>query len=417
MRRRRTERPAGLLRRPGFRLYLGGHTISQFGDWMQSWATAWLVWELTHSAMSVGVAIGVRHAVTCVCSPVGGWLADHVAKRALLISALAMLAVTSAGLGLLTATGQVTALAVYVAAGFSGGLSGLTVPVRQSFATELAGPERAYQAASLSVVGNQAGRFIAPGAAVVITYAWGVGSCFLMNALTYLANLVAVWRIDGRTRNSSASRTSRRALVGLRHIADTPALWLSIVASALICNLVVFESLLTAIAGRVWGGTVHTYAWLTGATAAGALVGAVWAGLHEPRLRRLTAQAAALGVSQLLAALIPIWWSVLWLQLAALLLASVFVVSFGTGALATVQGHASEALRGRVLGMRSMVVAPFCTPLVGWLADETSPLVGLLVGACAAVAVALMLAIALARLGEFPSISPADGDRAGGDGG
>nr|MBP7693774.1 MFS transporter [Anaerolineales bacterium] len=60
------------LRHRNFRLYFGGQLISVAGTWMQSVALGWLVYQLTHSELTLGL-VGFASAIPALLiSPWGG---------------------------------------------------------------------------------------------------------------------------------------------------------------------------------------------------------------------------------------------------------------------------------------------------------------------------------------------------------
>ena len=48
------------LRRRNFRLFLAGQLVSNLGTWMQNVALAWLVLQISHSPLDVGVVSAVQ---------------------------------------------------------------------------------------------------------------------------------------------------------------------------------------------------------------------------------------------------------------------------------------------------------------------------------------------------------------------
>src|SRR2546426_2155062 len=81
----------GALRHRDFRVFWIGQLVSQIGTWMQSVAQAWLVLELTHSPLQLGIVSALQFTPVLLLSPIGGALSDRFAKRrVLLVSQTAM---------------------------------------------------------------------------------------------------------------------------------------------------------------------------------------------------------------------------------------------------------------------------------------------------------------------------------------
>src|SRR6266700_280638 len=95
------------LRHRNYRLFFFGQMISQIGTWMQTTAQAWLVLELTHSALLLGLVGVLQFLPLMVLSLFGGVLADRWPKRTLLLVAQSVALVQATILWLLVVTGTV----------------------------------------------------------------------------------------------------------------------------------------------------------------------------------------------------------------------------------------------------------------------------------------------------------------------
>src|ERR1700681_4805835 len=73
------------LRHRNFRLFWFGQLISLTGTWMQSIGQAWLVLELTHSALLLGLVGALQFLPVMLLSLFGGVLADKWPKRKVLL--------------------------------------------------------------------------------------------------------------------------------------------------------------------------------------------------------------------------------------------------------------------------------------------------------------------------------------------
>ena len=73
------------LRHRNFRLFFSGQSISLIGTWMTRVATAWLVYQLTHSALLLGTVSFVGQIPTFLLAPFAGVLVDRLNRRHVLI--------------------------------------------------------------------------------------------------------------------------------------------------------------------------------------------------------------------------------------------------------------------------------------------------------------------------------------------
>jgi MFS family permease len=149
-----------------------------------------------------------------------------------------------------------------------------------------------------------------------------------------------------------------------------------------------FEVSLPLLARDTFGGTSITYSWLIGALGAGAVIGGLYAA-HSQRtgLRRLTRAAAAYAVAVGLLAAAP----TLPAAVAACVLTGAASVVFLTTGNSTIQLTSDPAYRGRVTALWSLALVgstPIGSPIIGALAQLTSPRWALVLGAAACVVAA-----------------------------
>ena len=221
----------------------------------------------------------------------------------------------------------------------------------------------------------------------------GVGPCFLINALSFGAMIVALWGMDPRALDTPEPAPRRRGDLrsGLAYVRRTPALLIPLAMMALVGTLSYnFQILLPLLADFTWHGTATTYALLTTAMGVGSVLGALAAGARgRVDSRLLVWAAAAFGVLMLAAAAAP----TLPLQIAALVPLGMVTVTFAAGVNSTLQLAVDPAMRGRVMALYSVVFlgsTPIGAPLVGWLAGAAGPRAGLVVGALAALLAAAL---------------------------
>src|SRR5215208_6513242 len=72
------------MRHRNFQLYFGGQLISNIGTWTQIIAQGWVVYQLGHSEVTLGLVAFASAIPTLAISPWGGVLVDRVSRRNLL---------------------------------------------------------------------------------------------------------------------------------------------------------------------------------------------------------------------------------------------------------------------------------------------------------------------------------------------
>ena len=385
---------------PNYRRYFTGQVISISGNWMQIVAEMWLIVQLTGSGVSVGVTAAFQFLPMLLFGAWGGLLADRVPKLRLLKYTQALMAVPAITLWALTATGDIAPWMVFGLVLARGSVLAIDNPARQAFVMDLVGPERIVNAVSLNSVVVHCSRIAGPAAAGAVIAIFGVSLCFAINALSFVAMLVALSRMDRSALMTSvpAQRARGDVRLALRHVRATPALWIPLAAMVLVGTLSFnFQVLMPLLAHSTWHGTATTYAAMTMAMGIGSVSGALLTStLRSVSSRLIVGAAAAFGVFELLAAAAPS----LPLQIAALVPLGAVSVTFAAGVNSSLQLAASPEMRGRVMSLYSVVFlgsTPIGAPLVGWLAEVVSPRAGLALGGVAALVAAAGARAAYAR--------------------
>lgn len=390
---------------PNYRRYFGGQVVSITGNWMQTVAEMWLVVQLTGSGVSVGPTAGLQFLPILLFGAWGGLLADRVSKRRLLMITQSLMALPALTLWALTAGGNVEIWMVYALVFARGAVNAIDNPARQSFAIEMVGADRVVNAVALNSVIIHTARILGPAAAGGVIALFGVGPCFLVNAISFGAMLLALKAMDPeRLHTPEVAARARGQLRGaLRYVARTPSLRIPLAMMAVVGTLSFnFQILLPLLASFTWHGTAATYTALAVAMGVGSVAGALAAGARGrvgPRL--LIAAAAAFGVAELLVALAP----TVELQLLALVPLGAATVTFAAGINSSLQLAVEPSMRGRVMALYSVVFlgsTPIGAPLVGWIAEVAGPRAGLVVGAAAALAAAVGAKVAFERVRPAP---------------
>jgi MFS family permease len=376
------------LRIRNYRLYFTAQLISVSGTWMQTVAQSWLVLRLTGSGVDLGIVVGLQFLPMLLFGPVGGLVADRINKRRLLYLTQAGGGVLALVLGILVVTHEVQLWQVYVLAAMLGMVNVFDNPARQTFIMEMVGREDLPNAVSLNTVVMNASRVVGPAIGGVIITLVGLGVCFFVNAASYIAVIVGLSMM--RSAELHPTGTVRRAKGqirdGFRYVWRTPSLRNTLLAVAVIGIFAYnFTVTLALLAKDTFHGGAGTYSVLTACMGAGAVVGGLLAA-HRARPTPRLLQVLALVFGGLLGAvaLAPT------LATAAVLIVFMGAASIGfiATANASLQLGADPAMRGRVMALYAMAflgTTPIGAPLVGAIAQWTSPRISLLVGAVATI--------------------------------
>jgi MFS family permease len=376
---------------PNYRRYFAGQIVSLSGNWMQTVAEMWLILELTDSGIAVGATAALQFLPMLLLGVWGGVLADRWPKRRLLIATQATMAVPALGLWALTASGAVEPWMVFALVLARGMVTAVDHPTRQAFVIEMVGSDRIVNAVGLNSVLIHSARIFGPAGAGLLIATVGIAPCFLLNAATFAAMIVALRAMDPRLLAQPAKPERDQGGVGaaVRYLRGEPRLLIPLAMMALVGTLAFNFQVLLPLLGRfAFEGGALAYTALAIAMALGSILGALATGARgRVSERQLVASCAAFGTCALLAAAAPS----LALAMAALVPLGAVSVSFAAGVNSTLQLGASAAMRGRVMAIYSVVFigsTPIGGPIVGGLAELAGPRAGLVLAAVAALAAA-----------------------------
>lgn len=386
------------LRTRNYRLYFTGQVISATGTWMHTVALGLLVLSsrLHGNGLDVGVVIALQFLPILLAGSWGGVVVDRTDKHRLLFVTQSASGVLALALALLTAFGAVTLAEVYVVAGLFGVVNLFDNPARQTFVSEMVGRELLPNAVSLNSVVMNAARVVGPAIGGVLILTVGIAACFLFNAASYVAVLVALSRMRRSElhRAPAVVRAKGQVRDGLRYVWSTPSLRRPLLAMAVVGVFAFnFPTTLPLLAEGTFHGGAGTYSALTAAMGTGAVVGGlVVAHRSRPSETLLSVIGLAFGLMLLGVAVSPTEA----VALGALVVMGFCMIAFIATANATLQLTADPSMRGRVMALYATAFlgsTPLGAPLVGWIADATNPRVSLIVGAAAAMAASAPLAL------------------------
>ncbi|MER7047408.1 MFS transporter [Streptomyces jumonjinensis] len=390
------------LRIRNYRFFAIGALVSNTGTWMQRIAQDWLVLTLTGSASAVGITIALQFLPMLLFGLYGGVLADRLPKRRLLLVTQSAMAVTGLVLAALTITGRVEVWHVYLTAFALGLVTVVDNPARQTFVSELVGPDQLANAVSLNSANFQSARLVGPAVAGVLITAVGSGYAFLFNGLSFLAPIAALLLMRPAELHHAerAPRGKGQLREGLRYVSAHPELIWPIVLIGFIGTFGFnFPIWLTAFVHDVYDAGASTYGLLNALMAAGSLVGALLAARRgTSRLRILVGAAVLFGILEIVAAFAPAFW----VFALAMVLVGMFGLTVNVTANSSIQTATDPAVRGRVMSLFMMVFVggtPLGGPLFGWITDAYGPRVGLALGGAISLAAALGVGAMLARAG------------------
>ncbi len=370
-----------------YRVWFIGALVSNVGAWMQATALSWVVLtQLTdNDAAAMGITMALQFAPPLLLVGVTGWVADRFDRRRLLFLTQSSLLALGATIGVLILVGVMTLPLMYVFAFALGMVAAFDNPTRQAFVSDLVARENASNAVALNAASFNSARMIGPAAAGIVIVAVGTGWVFLVNAVTFLAMIVALRLIRPgelvpRVRTPGANRLAD----GFRYVRRRPDLMVTFVLVFLLgafgMNFPIFASTMALEFGQDADG----YGLLSSILAIGSLTGALLAARRErARIRFVIVGTGLFAVAAAISAVMPSYWT----YAATLMLTGFAVVTTMTTANGYVQTTTDPALRGRVLALYMAILmggTPLGAPIVGYVAAHAGPRAAIWLGSGAA---------------------------------
>ncbi|MFJ8083480.1 MFS transporter [Streptomyces sp. NPDC096205] len=385
-----------------YRLFFLGQAVSNIGTWMQRIAQDWLVLSLTGSATAVGVTTALQFLPMLLFGLYGGVLVDRLPKRPTLLVTQTAMALTGLALAALTITGQVQVWHVYVAAFAVGLATVVDNPARQSFVTEMVGPDQLQNAVSLNSANFQSARLIGPAVAGLMITGVGTGWAFLLNGLSFVAPIAGLLLMRARELHAveRAPRGKGQLREGLRYVSGRPELIWPIVLVGFVGTFAFnFPVYLAAFVDDVFHAGAGTYSLFNTLMAVGSVAGALLAARRgTARLRVVSTAALLFGLIEVVAAGAP----TLWMFAALMIPLGLFGMTINVTANTSLQMATDPVMRGRVMSLYMMVFlggTPIGAPIAGWITDTYGPRAGLAAGGAVAALAAAVIAVILARTG------------------
>lgn len=268
------------LRSRNYRLFFIGQTLSLIGTWMQTLAMSWLVLRLTGSAVMLGTVALASQIPMLISAPFGGVLSDRVNRRRLLILTQSLALAQAAVLAALVLAGLIQTWQILVLSACLGIINAFDMPNRQAFVPELVEDRKDLSnVIALNSAQFNLARLIGPAIAGAMITLVGEGMCFLLNAISFVAVIVAV--IMMRVPHDRHTVTSQHPLAEL--VSGARYAWQLLPVRSLLALIAVVgcatgalqQVFLPVYAKQVYDGNSLTFGVMLAAVAVGALAAAL----------------------------------------------------------------------------------------------------------------------------------------------
>jgi MFS family permease len=390
-----------------FRIYSVGQLVSLTGTWMQSIALSWMVYQMTGSALTLGIVSFASTVPVLLLSFFAGAVADRYDRKRIIMIAQCIEMLQAATLAVLVITNQLTVPLVIILAVLLGLCSAFEMPARQTFVPALVKDSEMANAIGLNSALLNGARMFGPALAGVVIGLFGASTCFILNAVSYLVAFISLYFISAGSKKPIENKkpvpqTAQRLWQILKESEAVDILYLTAAISIFGFQ---FNVLMPAIVGSLLLGDAQQLGLITAGMGVGSLVGSLLIASRGSRIN--IKRWLGFGLLGLTAAIATIGWSHSFaVSLAAAAVAGFcFAFHFG-GSNYTIQMSIPEEVRGRVMGIYTFFVvglAPFGALMAGWLASNfgLTPTISLSALGCGVAAM-----IYLRRVKANPPVKP-----------
>jgi len=371
-----------------FTRYIIGEAISMTGTWMQAMAHSWVVVGLTTSAVMLGWLNLAGGIPVLALSMVGGLFADKYDKRAILQICQVVQIFFSSFIGYLVAQGSIQIWHIIVTSFISGIFVAFEMPAASAIVPELVGKANVAKAIAFDRAVFHGTRLIGPAIAGFIVGHYGASFAYYINAISFLALMIALLTLPKRPKGTEAQEEKRKHGIGegFRHVFnDRPSFaMILLMATNTVFVFPVMIILLPLYAKYTLHLEPQQLGWLMLSSGIGSLTGSITVPFVKHKWRP---NLIILAVTLICTALFSLSRADIFLWAAGSLVCLALGVSTLIGiSNIVIQERAPEEIRGRVSAVASLSffgLLPFAGMVTSVLADVWGMRPTLLTSACA----------------------------------
>jgi MFS family permease len=317
-----------------------------------------------------------------ILGPIGGVINDRYSVHRVAVWTQCAALAQALLLALLALTGWIQPLHIILLGIALGVVYAFDMPARQALVHRLVDTEDLANAVALNSSMINAARIVGPALAGLVVARFGEGICFVINAASYVATIVALLKMkfaEPPRRDATVTSISRSLIEGYRYtMAITPIRDLLILLGVVGVMGMPYMTLMPVFAAQVHGSGADTLGIMFGAVGLGALTGALFLAQRKNIIglgRVIVFATLGFGVGLVCFTVSQTFWLSLLLLVGVGYGWMVLIAASNT----VLQTLADNQMRGRVMSLFSMMLvgmAPFGSLLAGWAADQVgAPLV------------------------------------------
>jgi MFS family permease len=366
------------LRNPNYRYFYWGQTVSLTGTWTRTAALGWVAFQFTHSEFLLGIVFMLNSLPIFLFAVYAGSLADRIPKIRIFTFTSWFSLLSSLTLAVMLFRGPVHIAYLMIFSTLWGTATAFEMPSRQTLMVELVGKKDLVNAIALNSAMVNSTRVIGPAVGGLLLASFGAAWCFLLDAMSYLAVLYAIHKIQLPASHYAPKKIKadwKYIFEGFKYLKTNTTI-AKAVALLFIMGLGgwAYQSQLSAFVVTQLNMDAQGYGWLLALNGLGACTAALFVaaqGAQIVRSKTLYTGAGIYGIFIILFGFMrqPVGAAFF------LFFAGFGIILFFSIGNSIIQTQSPDHLRGRLMGIWALVFGggmPIGSFWMGLLADHTS---------------------------------------------
>jgi MFS family permease len=346
------------LRNPNYGYFYSGQTLSLIGTWTRTAALGWVSFQFTHSEFLLGIVFMLGSLPIFLFAVYAGSLADRIPKIRIFTLTSWLSLLSSLTLAIMLFRGPVHIAYLMIFSALWGLFIAFEMPSRQTLMVELVGKKDLVNAIALNSAMVNSTRVIGPAIGGLLLGSFGAAWCFLLDAVSYLAVLYALHKIQLPASHYVPKKVKadwKYTLEGFKYLKTN-----STIAQAVILLFIMglggwaYQSQLSAFAATQLNMDAQGYGWLLALNGLGACTAALFVAAEGPRIVRVKTLYTGTGIYGTFIILFgfmhqPVGAAFL------LFFAGFGIILFFSIGNSIIQTQSPDHLRGRLMGIWALV--------------------------------------------------------------
>ena len=347
------------LRNPNYRYFYSGQSVSLIGTWTRTAALGWVAFQFTHSEFLLGIVFMLNSLPIFLFAVYAGSLADRIPKIRIFTFTSWFSLLSSLTLAVMLFRGPVHIAYLMIFAALWGLSTTFEMPARQTLMVELVGKKDLVNAIALNSAMVNSARVIGPAIGGLLLASFGAAWCFLLDAVSYLAVLYAIHKIQLPASHYAPKKVKadwKYTLEGFKYLKTNPT-----IAQAVTLLFIMglggwaYQSQLSAFAVTQLKMGAQGYGWLLALNGLGACTAALFVAAQGSRIVRVKTLYTGAGILCELSSFFSVSCINRWARpsfFSSPGSASSLFFSIGNS---IIQTQSPDHLRGRLMGIWALV--------------------------------------------------------------